>query len=262
MNAITKAFKKARAIRLAEPPRYGWPYLVAKPLGFYYRRGPEFEQRRKDFYTQAARLFGFENWRFPGPYVPRFTEEQNRFGGRDGRSLDLVFSRQKFNVLDHNAAPLEWLIFADRLHDDTMVKDIATVRAEAGIAFRSTIAASEIPGLKSPDLDRVPGGVSGARLLAQSKLEAIFSIGTLREDMPKDLFQLLEATIWRDEWSFRLPDGVREKKDTKVRAIRIKHDVLEQVLCGLDCAAVHFHVLALTDFRDRWPNCRFRPVSL
>lgn len=240
MNAILDDFETASDGVVGTP--------VVVPLAAFYRRSDEAEAQRLKMYDAVERLCRMR----PARPLPK--------EGRDGAPLHLQPSSDGLKILDAQSAPLEWLIFTDKLHDEAMCQQISTIRADAGFSFRAEMSTAEVSGLRSPDLLGIPSGASGPRTLSEFKLEAIFSIGQLREDMPDRLFKLLEAVVWHDEWVFR-----RNPKATNIKAgqkISCDIKVLGEVLCSLDCAAVHFHQLPLTEFRDRWQDVRYKPLTI
>lgn len=210
---------------------------VVVPLAGFYRREANFERRRQKFYAEMARYFGFENW-----YMPQQGRPAPASHGREGLATDLRSSRKSVLVRDANAAPLEHMIFNDLLDDADMAKEIATIRADAGFYYRHEMSLASISPLKSVDLLKEPSGSSGPTVLANTKLDAMRSIGDLRAGMAAEQYRLLERVIWNDEFTFFNDKGRADRKK------------LECVLCVLDRAAVHYDLLPFQDFVDRWPN--------
>ncbi len=239
MNAIVRALKAKKPV--ARRPRVkGAPVVV--PLSASYRREDEFEGRRVRFYASCARAFEFEGWMLDRDGFHATASQV----GRDGRLKDVIFSRSSVAAHDANAAPLEWLIFYDKLHDPGMRDTIARVRADAGFLFRADVEIASVSPMRSPELDAPSFGGGGSRSFSMKQIEAIESIGKLRDDMEGDLFRLLNRFVCDDEWVWGAP-GTAPKKSA-----------IEACVCALDCAAVHYHLLALQDFRDRWTKVRFR----
>ncbi|GHB33947.1 hypothetical protein GCM10007094_23610 [Pseudovibrio japonicus] len=230
MNAILKALRAAKPLKRVA----GAPVVV--PLAGYYRRSDEEEAERYRSYAAMAREFGFENWHTK----PAARNQTNRDAGRNGQKRDLRISRNNILVQDARSAPLEWLVFNDKLHDPDMNKNIANDRADAGFYFRQEMSKAEISGLHSPDWMSEPTGTHGPRSLANTKLDAMVSINGLTEWMPKDAYQLLERVVWCDEWVWEQQGG-KGKKAT-----------ITAVQKALDYAAVHYQLLPWGEFVEKW----------
>lgn len=246
MNKILRALGEAGQMRRTKRAAGGTP-RTALPLAAYYRGDPDQERARQEFYMAMARFYGFENW-----WQPVRRSAVAATAGRDGRGLDVLASRKSVLLVDSNAAPFEWLVFGPWLNDDQMCTAIASIRTTAGLTFRSEREKSQLSPLRSPDLDAVPGGASGARPLAMTWLEAVSSISRLKHTLSDRAFLLLERVVYQDEWLFRGPDQVHQGKSRAYVRKALDTAMITELTCALDAAAVHYGLLPADEYAERW----------
>jgi hypothetical protein len=233
---------------------------VVVPLSGHYRKSDEREAERAAFYGHMNLIFGLEGWQKPGRF-----QATGRSGSRDVEKRKILTNNRRSDIVkeDINAAPFEWLWRNRRLRylpDTVDIEDIEAARIHAGIAFREEWELGQVTELRSPDWLSGGGGSFGPRSLSATKVECLSSIGELSHNMKSIpripemgdiyLFNVLEEVVVKDRFLWRGMKGDEHK-----RAIRT-------VLCALDCAAIHYAALSLSDFRDLWPEVKYmdRPL--
>ncbi len=202
----------------------------------------------------------------PPPLTGRESHAQlKELPGYEGRAARTRALRDKVRTMspyEAAGAPFENLLFTNSLIVQGEKEDMGWLRAEAGFRFRQDVQMAQVSTLGAKDFGGVGGGSGSRSTLADVKIYAMQSLGRLKDAMPKGRYQLLEAFLINDQWLLELPR--RRKKMTKHerRAAEKKHrdEMLDQVLCALDTAAVHYDLLRYPTFRERWPGARYGRV--
>ena len=167
---------------------------------------------------------------------------------------------RRMTPFEASSAPLENLIFTNKLVARSEHPDIAYIRADAGFQFRADCHMAQVSGLSAKPISDSAGGGGLKILLADNKLMAMDSLGRLRTAMGIKQFKLLEDVVWADRWLFTVapPRGSGAKRAAMESAMNQRNDrIVEQLLCCLDAAAVHYGLINVEAFRSRWPDARF-----
>lgn len=230
--------ERLASLRMRKPS--GIPLVV--PMAGHYRRDGEFEANRNRFYADMHRVFGLEGWRSNGQ-----TSSYKR------NTPDMVIHEAKIGLREtveiNITTPFEWLVFNKRL--DLKSDSMEQSRVKAGLLFRRDMLYREISGIKGPDYSgmRQLGGTFDVSAVADFRLECMESVGRLKHDMDRALFKKLEEVLIHDSWVW---EG---------RPPSSQHAIFKTIQAALDCAAVHYGLMDLGDFRKTWPGVRYKPSS-
>lgn len=231
---------------------------VTLPLAAYYRRSDEFEARRREFYTSMARVYGFEGWK-PAPtrYRPP-AEPAGRNGSRSRRerygdpalaqfrdpNIDAAHAlRWKPELLNSEIAPPA----TDTKCDDAFYE--GEVRRRALDDLDRLFFGAELSPLRSVDLEAVPSGGFGPRIVSDYKLDCQRAIQDMRNEIPPAAMALIERVVVRGEFIWEVPSK-------KARII-----LLQELRMALDFAAWSLGLdgkgrpeMTKDDLRRRWPE--------
>lgn len=187
------------------------------------------------------------------------------YDGRQSRMAPIARSKG-VTSFEASSAPLEHLVFNDKLVLKDEVADCGAARAEAAYSYREDMEKAEIAGLGAQVISDANGGGGNRATLSEHKLFAMQSLGELKDTMGKREYQLLERLVWKDEWVFLVPEPkTKPKTKAQARARRQNQEkarrrAMEDVLKVLDLAAVHYGLITMADYRARWVQAR-RPKS-
>lgn len=189
--------------------------------------------------------------------------EQRRLPGFDGRGERTRAVRdrvRRLTAFEASSAPLEHLIFTNKLVTRGEHPDIAFIRADAGFQFRGDCHLAQVAGLSAKPISDSGGGGQVGVTLADTKLLAMDSLGRLRDSMGRQQFSVLERVVWLDNWLFTVApakSGNAKRIEQEKRLAERNDRIVQQLLCCLDAAAVHYGLSNVEAFRARWPEARF-----
>ncbi|UDF29346.1 UNVERIFIED_ORG: hypothetical protein LHK14_17810 [Roseateles sp. XES5] len=207
------------------------------PLIAFYGRGPEFERRRLQFYTDLAKVLA----------QPAKREEKPvKISSRDGRPAEIAsIGLDRAMPVITNTAPLEYLFSKGLLQGKQDAHGAAYRRLSTGLRLRSICEGAEISGLKAANLEGASGGGSPGRLPGDYKMDCIKSLGELRgafeiTGLARSPFSIVEDLVYHDKWVW---ENVRS--DRRERFMLKIHKALDEL-------SVRFFMMSQGDFSERW----------
>lgn len=223
----------------------------------------------------ANRLKALREGREGSPVVPVTGREQGNLRaslpGMDGRTARIRAISEKVRQItpfEATGAPFENLLFTDQLARKGEDKELAMLRAEAGFRFRDDVERAQLSALSAKPISDSGGGGGGSRsTVADMKIYAMQSLGRLREHMPWETYNLLEAFLINDQWLLEAPKPTRkaksgaERRRQKKKAEAHRELMLNRVLCGLDTLGVHYDLMRYPEFQGRWPGARYGRIK-
>lgn len=209
------------------------------------------------------------------PQVPIIGNESRaqraKMPGFDGRPARMTAVSKKHHVtaFEASCAPLESLLFTNRLLRPGEDKKVVDARVEAAYAYREDMQKAEIAGLGAQVISDANGGGGNRATLSEHKLFAMQSLGELKDSMGRQEYLLLERVVWKDEWVFNQPEPKNKPKSKahararKVAMEKSRAKTLDEIRMVLDLAAVHYGFAMPGEVRERWkrPSPRKRAAA-
>ena len=233
-----KTIKERLAAHRATPPKQGAPVV---PLAGFYRREGEFEAARSRFYSDCARVFGFDGWQFAtvDPHVQYRAPYQvvrNQCIGLDN-PVDIKVT-----------TPFEWMLVNHKMGAKT--KQVDSLQVQIADLYRRDLAMRAISPMKAVDPGAVGGGSSGPATIPDHRLDAMCSLGKLKDAMMPHLYKMLEEVLYFDVFVWEGRPEASHKA------------VFRTFMCALDCAGVHYGLLTQAELRRTWPGVDYDLPSL
>lgn len=114
-------------------------------------------------------------------------------------------------------------------------------RKEAGRILRGYMDGCRIGGMSSVDFDRVGTGSNSRLAISAYRLQAIHSVGAIRQMMPERDFSLIESVVDKDECVWE-----------SIPSNQARTFVYEAIRRALDVVAVFEELMGRTAFAARW----------
>lgn len=173
---------------------------------------------RAAFYADMARVYGFEGWTFAAPKASPCGEP-----GRDGERYDRVkISTAKDESRNDATDVLTWLAVKGKLNSEIQPPrtdkkvEIAwsegRERQNTAAKLQEAFQKAELTPLRSADPAAIGGGGSfDSRFVGVSKLEAMYDIQCLRDDIPQPCMAMLERILLGNRLD-RVKGGAAERR--------------------------------------------------
>lgn len=201
----------------------------------FYGKEPALERKRNAFYMNMASVYGLEGW--------NVRRKVSGFKVTEKKNIKKDYNKAIGKIIDTSTEVLAFFSEYPKFLKDIENGNEMGRRLGIAIILTNKLKGREITNLQSVDFlnSEVSGGF-GPKVIGDYKIDCMNVLTNWKENMPANVWQILERCFWHNEFVF-----LTKKKQ------RINKKNMDLIKLGLDIIAYEECQLKKPQLVERWP---------